>query len=622
MVIGVICGFVIPKIVIGIVEDQACVDSATDSNYEDWAKEKTNSIITKLYYWDITNKEDFLYNGKLPKLRERGPYVYKQATQEINVNFSSKTRSSKRWKKQAKFFKEESCKDCEEDDQITVLNMGYLGLMNAYESDEAFALFHLPNTISSILKQFKNCYETLGNSVTVWQDPLKSTWTDPGFGAWINMNFTREQMKGLYGVLGNRGLLFGETVTNTTLKAECKLNPAQTKCGFVVQMKAAAMLNQTAHNNEYRALLQMINKTLCPNSSIQCFNNTGLFLNISSYVEHVNKYTMWVLLGERFEIVTTMPQKNLTLGYTMEKVIDPKTGKPIFVPGMVEAHKNLEDAEKNAKVSTFHTCEDKEQKYQWAAYDGKKNISITPDMKAKDSEVHGYLFIVPRSETADKPCIFSHELPFKQTEIFVSVIAMKLKVRYESETSLHGLELKRFTPTKDDYLNHSAVRQGFIDFSFKTKAPSFLSFAHLLYANLTAPTSFTQIHDKEKHQSIIDIEAVTGLILRAYLRLQLNAPILKDFVKVPRIKGPLNISYVSEANETLYLKSIPVQWGEYGSEASEDIVNSIKQKVIGTLGLACGVLIGLPVLGCIFIIVATVLFVIHRKANQISEISK
>ena len=52
------------------------------------------------------------------QLRERGPYVYKQATQEINVNFSGKTRSSKRWKKQAKFFKEESCKDCEEDDQV------------------------------------------------------------------------------------------------------------------------------------------------------------------------------------------------------------------------------------------------------------------------------------------------------------------------------------------------------------------------------------------------------------------------------------------------------------------------------------------------------------------------
>jgi hypothetical protein len=38
LVIGVVCGFVIPKIVIGIVEDKACVNSKTDSNYDDWVR--------------------------------------------------------------------------------------------------------------------------------------------------------------------------------------------------------------------------------------------------------------------------------------------------------------------------------------------------------------------------------------------------------------------------------------------------------------------------------------------------------------------------------------------------------------------------------------------------------
>ncbi|CAB3977991.1 Hypothetical predicted protein [Paramuricea clavata] len=98
-------------------------------------------------------------------------------------------------------------------------------------------------------------------------------------------------------------------------------------------------------------------------------------------------------------------------------------------------------------------------------------------------------------------------------------------------------------------------------------------------------------------------------------------PIKKDIVKVARIKGPLNISYLAEKNDTLYLKSIPVLWGEYGGEGSKDDIDTIKQKVIGTLGLACGILIALPVLGCIFIIVAIVLFVIGAKANQITEMS-
>jgi hypothetical protein len=80
---------------------------------------------------------------------------------------------------------------------------------------------------------------------------------------------------------------------------------------------------------------------------------------------------------------------------------------------------------------------------------------------------------------------------------------MQLKVRYDGETSLHGLELKRFTPRKEDYLRHSGVKRGFVDFSVETKAPSYLSFAHLLYTNVTVPKSFNQTPNVEKHQSIV-----------------------------------------------------------------------------------------------------------------------
>lgn len=38
LVLGIVCGFVIPKIVIGIVEDKACIDSMTDSDYDEWVR--------------------------------------------------------------------------------------------------------------------------------------------------------------------------------------------------------------------------------------------------------------------------------------------------------------------------------------------------------------------------------------------------------------------------------------------------------------------------------------------------------------------------------------------------------------------------------------------------------
>lgn len=64
------------------------------------------------------------------------------------------------------------------------------------------------------------------------------------------------------------------------------------------------------------------------------------------------------------------------------------------------------------------------------------------------------------------------------------------------------------------------------------------------------------------------------------MKLQLNVPIRDNMVKVPRTKGPLNISYIAaESEKKLYLKSIPVLWGEYGGEANEDDIDKIKQKV-------------------------------------------
>jgi hypothetical protein len=124
-------------------------------------------------------------------------------------------------------------------------------------------------------------------------------------------------------------------------------------------------------------------------------------------------------------------------------------------------------------------------------------------MTAEESAVHGYSMILPRSDTADKPCTFSHELPYTHIEIFASVIGMRVMVRYKGETSLHGLELKRFIPDKDAFLNHNGVQQGYIDFTVQNKVPSFLTYAHLLYTNVTVPASFNQTPDVKKHESTV-----------------------------------------------------------------------------------------------------------------------
>ncbi len=61
LVIGVVCGFVIPKIVIGVVEDQACVDSRTDSNYDDWVRLLKLNHFLSLYLKHVILTAKILY---------------------------------------------------------------------------------------------------------------------------------------------------------------------------------------------------------------------------------------------------------------------------------------------------------------------------------------------------------------------------------------------------------------------------------------------------------------------------------------------------------------------------------------------------------------------------------
>lgn len=246
--------------------------------------------------------------------------------------------------------------------------MGYIALMEKFGSDETFAMRYLPATILKILDQFNNSYEQLGNSrQTVWKDPLKSGWKNPGFGAWMSMrpskntakNYTVVEMMGLYRLLGNSSLLFGETLSKPTLlSTECQWNqhPNQTKCGWFAQMKAAVEeLKKNNATEKYKSLVSLTREALCPNDD-QCFNDTSLFQEVFPYTLHVNQYTMRNLIGEQYEVVTNMSQKNLALGYSMKNIINPATNRDIYVPGVVRIHASRTQASKEAKASTVYTC--------------------------------------------------------------------------------------------------------------------------------------------------------------------------------------------------------------------------------------------------------------------------
>ena len=252
-----------------------------------------------------------------------------------------------------------------------MLNAGYIGVMERAGSDENFAIAYFPPTISILIKEFNNSYEQLGNTrQTIWKDPRNSTWTEPGFAAFVHKytpnitgNFTDVEMRGLYSVLSNTTLLYGETLTNKSLLKQCKKSPEPRKCG------AYSIIAQIAFGGSsipgYKNLVSLLNATLCPTSS-QCFNRTDLLLHVFLYTDHVRPYTMRVFL-EKYEIVSTIPQKDIVLGYKMDNIIDPTTNDEVRIPGIIKVHKTEQDARNDEKISTFYTCEAGDsKKHQWA----------------------------------------------------------------------------------------------------------------------------------------------------------------------------------------------------------------------------------------------------------------
>lgn len=243
--------------------------------------------------------------------------------------------------------------------------------MESFGGDLNFALLNLPVTVKILLSHFNISYKQLGNlNGSMWSNKSLSGWTNPEFGAWfqqtypnqVNGNFTVIEMKGLYSVLGNSETLFGLTLTNDTVKHGCLNKPINPSCGFLAHLRALL----TYPNNS--TLIRMSQAVLCTNATESCFNRTEVYPMIFHYILHVSKYTMWYMLHEQDDIVTTISQKKLALGYKMKSVRNPKNPEQnVEVPGMLVVDDTEEDAINNRYQQSFYTCSaSQEKRHQWA----------------------------------------------------------------------------------------------------------------------------------------------------------------------------------------------------------------------------------------------------------------
>merc|ERR550519_396753 len=84
-------------------------------------------VLMKFRFWHVENPDE-IKNGSLPKLTEKGPYVYEETRIKENITFQDDDQFInyglyKQWDYRADL----SCKGCSEDDEVTILNMPLIG---------------------------------------------------------------------------------------------------------------------------------------------------------------------------------------------------------------------------------------------------------------------------------------------------------------------------------------------------------------------------------------------------------------------------------------------------------------------------------------------------------------
>lgn len=203
------------------------------------------------------------------------------------------------------------------------------------------------------------------------------------FGSWINSNhsdpkqnalfgslkrnYSLQEMSGLYGALTNPTFL---PFTNAPLLARCtnKSNMPSQHCGLAINLGIYATVNASSHVKTLVA--PWIQSFLCPHPS-SCYDtsNQAAILAVAAFIAGpLPRFVLQYLENNNYGLTTTRNQREIILGYSMDKLPLPPPFVPsvIRVPGPVPSYNNEAEAKAQGKNSTFYTCESKQQRFTYA----------------------------------------------------------------------------------------------------------------------------------------------------------------------------------------------------------------------------------------------------------------
>ena len=218
---------------------------------------------------------------------------------------------------------------------------------------------------------------------------------NPEFGSWkynklsgtemrpIRREYSVTEMGGLYNALVNATLL--ELPKDTTAMADCEETPHLRICGLFIWMANFVFSfhpNGTSPKFNHTEAERLIKVAFCSNPS-SCYHVTGR-TDIESLFEFINgplrSYTLWFMDHNNYGLVTTRSQRELALGYVMDKFRYPPAypnGLPSL--GALVSHSSFSEPVQTSDSHTLHSCNSSSEEHlksTWAGNDQGRLVII------------------------------------------------------------------------------------------------------------------------------------------------------------------------------------------------------------------------------------------------------
>jgi CD36 family len=188
-------------------------------------------------------------------------------------------------------------------------------------------------------------------------------------------------------------------------------------------------------------------------------------------------------------------------------------------------------------------------------------------------------------------------------DIFVTEIYRTVNISFMEDSNVKGIDTLRFRIDPDLFPPNHAYSMNYTGVMNLTcpegGKPVYVTLPHFLHAQVPPRLQVTGVTKPvtEEHETMLDLDPITGATLRGYSRLQINFMIPKGLGGVPQEK------------------LIPILWIEKYEALSESQAHTYKKQVTDNIKLRHGLFYGLVIGGSTLSLLSLAAFIFAKKKS-------